>query len=104
VAAYSWLAQIYDSVTAGLILAGFFAAVAILSATACALVRQRTAARARAELAAETSALLLDPRLLAVGVQAIRTLGWKTIAPLVVLGVLAAGIGRERGRRPDPAE
>lgn len=103
-AAYSWLAREYDPVTAGLALAGFFAAAAGAAAIVCAVVRRRTAARAKAELAAQKSALLLDPRLLAVGFELARALGWRKVAPLALLGLLAAGLGRERNRGSQPAE
>jgi hypothetical protein len=104
VAAYAWLAYTYEPVTAGLVLAGFFAGIAVIAAIVCVVVKRRTAARAKAKLAAEASSLLFDPRMLVAGFEVLRMLGWRKIAPLALVALLAAGISRERSRASEPAE
>jgi hypothetical protein len=104
-AGYAWLAERYGPVTAGLTLGGAFFGLAILASLICMAVRRRTAAQARAEMAQEISFRLLDPRLLSVGIQMGRAIGWKKIVPLAVIGLLAAGIAREHTQSPpEPAE
>jgi hypothetical protein len=110
-AAFMWLANRYDAVTAGLILAGVFLAIALIAAVAAAMAQRRNRERARLELAARSRAGWLDPKLLAVGIEIGRTLGWRRIIALAAAGVLAAGAARElfgagetsesRGRRPE---
>src|SRR6266851_5295647 len=75
-AAFMWLANRYDAVTAGLILAGVFLAIAIIAAVAAGMAQQRYRERARLELAARNHAGWLDPKLVAVGFEIGRTLGW----------------------------
>jgi hypothetical protein len=96
VAAFVWLANRYDGVTAGLILAGLFLAIAIIAAIAGLLARRRNIERARLELAARSQAASwLDPKLLAVGLQIGRTLGWRRIITLAAAGLVAAGVAKE---------
>jgi hypothetical protein len=94
-AAFVWLANRYDAVTAGLILAGVFLAIAIIAAVAAAMAQRRNRERARLELAARSHAGWLDPKLLAVGIEIGRTLGWRRIIALAAAGILAAGAARE---------
>jgi hypothetical protein len=97
VAGYDWLALRYDSVTAGLIMAGIFLAVAIVAAIISAAVRRRV--RERAILAraarAHSPSWLLDPRLLSAAVQAGRSAGWQRIVPVVLVGFMVAQWARE---------
>ena len=94
-AAFVWLASRYDGVTAGLMLGGGFLLVAILAAVAGWVARLRNIERARRELAARSHAGWLDPKFLAVGMEIGRTLGWRRLATLAAVGVLAAGLGKE---------
>jgi hypothetical protein len=41
----------------------------------------------------------LDPKYLAVGMQAVRAIGWRRVVPLVAVGVLVAGLAKEWGGR-----
>ncbi|HEX4408710.1 MAG TPA: hypothetical protein VH206_08060 [Xanthobacteraceae bacterium] len=97
VAAYDWLALRYDSVEAGLIMAGAFAVLAIIAAVISALIRRRVRERAILARAAKahTPSWLLDPRLLATAVEAGKTIGWQRIIPVVLLGFMAAQWTRE---------
>ena len=94
-AAFVWLASRTDVVTAGLILGGVFLLVAIVAAVAGWIARLRNIERARRELAARGHAGWLDPKVLAVGIEIGRTLGWRRIVTLAAVGLLAAGLGKE---------
>lgn len=97
VAAYDWLATLFGSVYAGLIVAGFFILVALLAILFAALARRRARERAILERAAHahTGSWLLDPRILATAMQVGRTLGWQRLVPVALLGFLAAQWARE---------
>ena len=95
VAAFVWIANRTDAVTAGLILAGVFFLIAIVAAFAGWIARLRNIERARRELAARSHAGWFDPKYLAVGIEIGRTLGWRRIMTLAAVGVLAAGLGKE---------
>lgn len=97
VAAYQWLASLYGSVYAGLIVAGFFILVAGIAMLLAARMRRRARERAILERAAHAHAgsWLLDPRILATAMQVGRSLGWQRLVPIVLLGFLAAQWTRE---------
>jgi preprotein translocase subunit Sec61beta len=97
VAAFIWLAQRYDSLTAGLVLGGVFIVVALIAFLACLITRRRNVTRARLELAARDSAGsgFLDPKLLGVGLQIAQAIGWRRIIALGAVGVLAAALAKE---------
>jgi hypothetical protein len=99
VAAYVWLADTYDGVIAGLVLAGVFALLALIAIVACLMIRRRNMERARLELAARTSASLLDPKLVAMGWQIGQAIGWRRLASLAAVAVLAAGVAKEWSSR-----
>jgi hypothetical protein len=94
-AAFVWLANRYDAVTAGLMLGAVFLLIAIIAAIAGWMARLRNIERARRELAARSHAGWLDPKFLAVGIEIGRTLGWRRIVTLAAVGLLAAGLGKE---------
>jgi hypothetical protein len=95
IAVFVWLANRTDAVTAGLILAGVFLLIAMVAAFAGWIARLRNIERARRELAARSQAGWFDPKFLAVGLEIGRTLGWRRLATLAAVGVLAAGLGKE---------
>jgi hypothetical protein len=96
IAAYIWIEQRYDRLTAALVLAGFYLLVASVAAITMAVQRRRMIERAKIELAAHKAQHpIIDPRLLAIGLELGRTIGWKKGLPLAAVGVLAAGIARE---------
>ena|SRR5438552_2618087 len=94
VTAFLWLAQHYDSITAALILTFFYLLVSLIALLAAVLLRRHTVAQANLALA-ERQNTLLDPRLLAIGMEIGRTIGWRRIASVAAAGVLAAGIAKE---------
>jgi hypothetical protein len=107
VAGYDWLALQMGGVYAGLIMAGCFVLVAVIGMIVCGVARRR--ARERAILAraarAHAPSWLLDPKILAMGVQIGRELGWQRIVPVALLGFMAAQWARERRQHgQEPAE
>ena len=97
VAGYAWLVLRFDSVTAGLVMAGIFIVIALIAALTAALIRRRV--RERAILAraakAQSPSWLLDPKILGVAAEAGRTIGWQRIVPVAVLGFVVAQWMRE---------
>jgi hypothetical protein len=105
VAAFVWLADRYDGLIAGLVLAGAFALIALIALAVCLASRRRNMERARLELAARAEANWLDPKLVAMGYQIGQALGWRRLASLAAVGVLAAALSREwSGRNETQAE
>jgi Ca2+/Na+ antiporter len=106
IAAFIWLTNRYDALTAGLVLGGVFVAIAIIAIVACLVRRRRNRERARLELAARSrNAAWLDPRLIAVGFQVGRAVGWRKLAALAAVGLLAAGLAQEwRNHDQAPAD
>src|SRR5712691_7599382 len=105
-AAFIWLADRYDALIAGLVLACFFILIALIAIVACLIARRRNMERARLELAARSSNTnWLDPKLMAMGFQIGQAIGWRKLASLAAVGLLAAGLAREwSGRDKPPAE
>jgi hypothetical protein len=105
VAGYAWLSLRFDSVIAGLIMAGIFVAVALIAAVISALIRQRVRERAILARAAKahSPSWLLDPKILGMAAEAGRTIGWQRIVPVAILGFVAAQWAREsRGQGKQP--
>jgi hypothetical protein len=102
VALFIWLANRYDPQTASLIMAGGFLLVAIVAALVGAALRRQRMERARLELAASRGSGLLDTRLLSVGLEIGRTLGWRRVVTLAAAGLFAAGLAREWSARKEP--
>jgi hypothetical protein len=92
VALYDWVALQLNGFFAGLIVAGFFLAVALIAALASMMARRRAKARAILERAARAQApsRLVDPRIIGIAVQAGRRFGWQRVLPLAVLAVVTA--------------
>jgi hypothetical protein len=105
VAAFVWLANRYDAVIAGLVLAGFFILVALIALVACLIARRRNMERARLEIAARNSASTnwLDPKFMAMGFQVGQAIGWRRLASLAAVALLAAGLAKEWLGRDSPS-
>jgi len=96
VAAFVWLADRYDGLIAGLLLAGAFVLIALIAIVVCLASRRRNMERARLELAARSSdANWLDPKLVAMALQIVQAIGWRRLASLAAVGVLAAALSKE---------
>ena len=94
-AAFILLAQRFEPLIAGLVLAGLFLAIAVIAGLTALLIRRRTFARARRELEAHRSAHWPDPRLLAVGLQVGQAVGWRRLMTVAAVGALAAFLAKE---------
>ena len=103
VAAFVWLADRYGSLTAGVVLGCAFALIALIALLACLMTRRRNMQRARLELATRSSTSWLDPKLMAVGVQIGQAIGWRRLASLAALGVLAGALAKEWSGRDKPS-
>jgi hypothetical protein len=94
-AAFIWLADRYGELTAALAFGACFFLMTVVALVSCALAHRRTVQRAKLELASRSSAPWLDPRLVGVTMQMSRAIGWRKLAPLLAVGVLAAGLGMQ---------
>jgi hypothetical protein len=103
-AAFIWLAQSYTPLTAALVLCGFFLLLAILAGIGSLMSRRGTIADAESKLAARANSPLFDPKMLGIGLQIGRAVGWRRLVPLVAVGIIAAGLGREWFARETPSE
>src|SRR5262245_47943426 len=103
-AAFIWLADRYSPLTAALILGAFFLLITIIALICCKLAQGRNVQEAKIALAARSNQPWLDPRYLAVGMQAVRAIGLRRIVPLVAVGMLAAGLAKEWGSRGAASE
>jgi len=81
-----------------------FALIALIALVACLMTRRRNMERARLELAARSSTSWLDPKLVAVGVQIGQAIGWRRLAALGALAVLAGAAAKEWSARAKPAD
>jgi hypothetical protein len=95
VAAFVWLSDVYDGLVAGLLLGALFALIALIALVTAVLIRRHNMERARVELASRGTTSFLDPKLMAVGMQVGQAIGWRRIAALVAVAVLAAGVAQE---------
>jgi hypothetical protein len=103
-AAFIGLAERYGPLTAALALGGLFLSITVMALACCLTSQRRTVASAKLELAARRHAPWLDPKFLGVGMQIGRAIGWRRLAPLAAVGVLAAGIAKEWFGRNRPGE
>lgn len=100
---FIWIARRYDDpLLAGLVLSGVYLLVTVVAAMAAVVARRVNRRRAEAALqarkAAVTSTLLsggIAPTLLSFGLEAGRSLGWRRLAMLVGVALLASGVARE---------
>src|SRR4029078_11992650 len=78
---------------------GFFRLAGAITITPAVAVRRHSIERARIALAARNASndnlLGLDPKLLAIGLQVAPTIGWRKLAALGAVGIIAVGLARE---------
>jgi hypothetical protein len=98
------LAQRYAPLTAALALGGLFLSITIVALICCLSSQRHTVASAKLALAARSHAPWLDPKLLGVGIQIGRAIGWRRLVPLAAVGVLAAGLVKAWPERDRPVE
>jgi len=92
-------------VYAGLIVAGFFMAVAVIGLLAAMAARRRARSRAILERAARAQApsRLLDPKIIGLALQAGRRIGWRRVLPVALLALVTAQWARAYQSRADSA-
>jgi hypothetical protein len=95
VTVFVWLAQHYGTLTSAASMTAFHVLVIIVALVAIAIIRRRTITQARLALAERQSSAWLDPRLLTVGMEIGRSLGWRKLLSLGLVGIIAAGVTRE---------
>jgi hypothetical protein len=95
VAAFIWLANRYGGLAAGLVLGCLFALIALIAVVACLIIRRHNMQRAQLELAARSSTNWLDPKLVGMGWQIGQAIGWRRLASLAAVALLAAGLAKE---------
>ena len=104
IAAFVWLADLYDALTAGVVLGCAFALIALIALVACLMTRRRNMERARLELAARNRTSWFDPKLVAIGLQIGQAIGWRRLASVAALAVLAGAVAKEWPGRDKAAE
>ncbi len=98
IALFLWLSIRFDNqALAGLVVAAIFLAIALGAAIAIVVERRRARQRAQAALEARRAAALTDPTLLTVGLQIGQAIGWRRVAALGGIALLAAGLAKEWG-------
>lgn len=94
-AAFIAVMQRYSVIEACLTIAAIFVVIAAIFAAVYATkqkrARERAAAAARAAARAAANAPLIDPMMVATGIQIARTLGLKKLIPLLALAGVAVG-------------
>ncbi len=95
VSAFIWLADRYDALIAALVMAGLFLLTAIIAMLVSLRTHRRIIERAELALAAQKSAIALDPTLLGVMMQVSRGIGWRKVAALIPVVIIAAGVGMQ---------
>ena len=101
---WAWLSIKLGPVLGPLAMAGVFLIVALITALASVVLRRRTKQRAILEqtMRAPPAVALVNPAVLNIAMQAARTLGWRRLVPIALLGILAAQLAQaSHRRRPD---
>jgi hypothetical protein len=109
VTAFIWLADHYDALTAALVLAGSFLLIAIVAMLVSLRTHRGIIERAELALAAQKSAISLDPTVLGLVMQVGRGIGWRKVMALVPVVIIAAGVGmqllgRQKSRRENDSD
>ena len=100
----AWLSTKLGPVLGPLAMAGVFLVIALVAALASVVLRRRTRQRAFLEQAtrAPPAIALVNPAVLNIAMQAARTLGWRRLVPIALLGILAAQLAQApHSRKPD---
>jgi hypothetical protein len=102
-AAFIWLAERYSPLTAALVLCGFFLLLTILAGIGSLMSRRSIITDAETKLAARASSPLFDPKMLGIGLQIGRAVGWRRLVPLIGVAIIAGGLAREWLAHDKPA-
>ena len=99
VTAFIWLADRYSPLTAGLIVFGLFAALAVIGVVVAISAHRAAAATAEKALAGQSTLSLVQPTHLKTALQVASGIGWRRVVPIIGMGFLAAGLVRELSMR-----
>jgi len=99
-AAFIWLAERYSPLSAAMILAAVLLLMAIVAGIFCVAAQRRNVEAAKRAIEAQSATRLLDPKLLGVGLQIGRAIGWQKLVSLAAVGILAAGLAWEWSGKP----
>jgi Ca2+/Na+ antiporter len=105
VAFFTWLAQQYGPITAGLVLGGIFLLITLITGVICMAVRRKRV-KTRVKEASAGSTWWQDPALLLTGLQIARMIGVRRLVPIAIIGGIAAGLlggQKPSGTRPKQA-
>jgi hypothetical protein len=103
-AAYAWLATLYGSALAWLIVGAVHVVILTGIAVRCLAVRRRNRALALAQIelaAKQHEGWKLDPSYLAIGLQVVKIIGVRNLIPLVMGGIAVAGWAGSRHSKSD---
>jgi hypothetical protein len=95
ISAFLWIALRYDPLTANLAMACLFLFIASTAGFICVSARQRNMELARLVLASRSRTPWLDPRVLALGLNVGRSIGWGKLIPLAVVAIVAGVLGKK---------
>jgi len=102
-AAFVYVLQTYGLIQACLTGAGIFLVVALIAAALYATRKNRVRARAAEATKSTLHAALVDPMLVATGIQLVRAIGVKRLIPILAVGGLALGLLASRNASTDEA-
>jgi hypothetical protein len=97
----AWLSIKLGPVFGPLAMAAVFLVIAIIAGSTSVVLRRRTRQQAFLEQStrAPPAVALVNPAVLNIAMQAARTLGWRRLVPLALLGILAAQLAQAPHRR-----
>jgi hypothetical protein len=100
----AWLSIKLGPVFGPLAMAGVFLIVAIVAALTSVVLRRRTQQRAILEqkMRPPPVVALANPAVLNIAMQAARTLGWRRLVPIALLGILASQLAQSPRRHRGP--
>jgi hypothetical protein len=101
IAAFTWLANHYGSVVAGVALGCGFFLIALIAMLGCYMARSTVRKQANRTLSEHEGAALFDPNLLSVGLQIGRAIGSRRLLALLAL-LFAFGWTTDRTQRDPP--
>jgi len=91
IALFTWLAQQYGSITAGLVLGGIFLLIMLTAGVTCMAIRRKRV-KLRAREAAAGSNWWQDPALVLTALQITRMIGVRRLVPIAIVGGIAMGL------------
>lgn len=106
-AAFMFVLQQYGPIEACLAGAAVFLVAALIAAGSYMLRKRRMKVRAEQEAkAAAARSPLVDPAMVAIGIQIVRAVGFKRLVPILAIGGVALGLLAARGQTQaeEPAE